>query len=176
MYLAQGIHQIYGVYRYTMCIYTVMVNLETHDAATHTDTVSEVHRTSRTRWTASDSVVGSCTKLSSKGSEAALKAGNKQNVCNKGLLESKAVLLEGRVSPNCIRTPYMTRVGQNHTFYTYIRCTYGIFSREITIHTVIYGMNIRFWPTLYMTVYLDRKISAKDAIYTSLGLARTRTI
>jgi len=30
----------------------------------------------------------------------------------------------------------------------YIRCTYGIFSREITLHTVIYGENIRFWPTL----------------------------
>jgi len=30
----------------------------------------------------------------------------------------------------------------------YIRCTYGISSREITIHTVIYGADIRFWPTL----------------------------
>jgi hypothetical protein len=29
-----------------------------------------------------------------------------------------------------------------------MRCTYGIFSREITIHTVIYGVYIRFWPTL----------------------------
>jgi hypothetical protein len=28
--------------------------------------------------------------------------------------------------------------------------TYGIFSREITIHTVIYAADIRFWPTLYM--------------------------
>jgi hypothetical protein len=25
---------------------------------------------------------------------------------------------------------------------------YGIFSREITIHTVIYSVYIRFWPTL----------------------------
>ena len=33
--------------------------------------------------------------------------------------------------------------------YTYIRCTYGNFSREITIHTVIYGVYIRFRPTLY---------------------------
>ena len=31
--------------------------------------------------------------------------------------------------------------------YRYIRCTYGIFSREITMHTVIYGADIRFWPT-----------------------------
>ena len=32
--------------------------------------------------------------------------------------------------------------------YRYIRCTYGNFGREITIHTVIYGVYIRFWPTL----------------------------
>ena len=28
------------------------------------------------------------------------------------------------------------------------RCTYGTLSREITIHTGIYGADIRFWPTL----------------------------
>jgi len=28
--------------------------------------------------------------------------------------------------------------------YRYIQCTYGKFSREITIHTVIYGADIRF--------------------------------
>jgi hypothetical protein len=27
----------------------------------------------------------------------------------------------------------------------YIRCVYGIFGREITIFTVIYGVYIRFW-------------------------------
>ena len=32
--------------------------------------------------------------------------------------------------------------------YRYTRCTHGIFSREITIHTVMYGADIRFWPTL----------------------------
>jgi len=32
----------------------------------------------------------------------------------------------------------------------YIRCTYGIFGREITKYTVIYGVYIRFWPTLHM--------------------------
>ena len=32
--------------------------------------------------------------------------------------------------------------------YRYIQCTYGIFGREITIYTVIYGADIRFWPTL----------------------------
>ena len=32
----------------------------------------------------------------------------------------------------------------------YIRCIYGILSREITIHAVIYSVHIRFWPTLYV--------------------------
>ena len=40
-----------------------------------------------------------------------------------------------------------------------IRCIYGIFGREITKYTVIYGVYIWFWPTLHiytphMTVYL----------------------
>jgi hypothetical protein len=34
------------------------------------------------------------------------------------------------------------RVGQNHIY------TYGTSGREITKYTVIYGVNIRFWPTL----------------------------
>jgi hypothetical protein len=29
-----------------------------------------------------------------------------------------------------------------------IRCIYGIFGREITEYTVIYGVYNRFWPTL----------------------------
>jgi len=44
----------------------------------------------------------------------------------------------------------MLRVGQNHIIYRYIRCTYGIFSKKITIHTVIYGADIRLWPTVVM--------------------------
>ena len=39
-----------------------------------------------------------------------------------------------------------TYIGLARTVY--IRCIYGIFGREITIHTVMYGMYIRFWPTL----------------------------
>jgi hypothetical protein len=35
----------------------------------------------------------------------------------------------------------MYRAGQNHI---YIRCIYGIFGREITKHTVIYGAYIRY--------------------------------
>ena len=33
----------------------------------------------------------------------------------------------------------------------YIRCIYGIFGREITKYTVIYGVYVRFWPTLHMS-------------------------
>ena len=32
----------------------------------------------------------------------------------------------------------------------YIRCIYGIFGREIIKYLVIYGVYIRFWPTLHM--------------------------
>jgi len=41
-------------------------------------------------------------------------------------------------------------VGLARTIYT--RCIYGIFGREITVYTVIYGAYIRFWPTVYMCV------------------------
>jgi len=37
------------------------------------------------------------------------------------------------------------RVGQNHI---YKRCVYGVFGREITKSTALYGVFIRFWPTL----------------------------
>jgi hypothetical protein len=37
------------------------------------------------------------------------------------------------------------RVGQNHK---YLRCIYGIIGRLFTKYTVIYGVYIRFWPTL----------------------------
>jgi len=35
----------------------------------------------------------------------------------------------------------------------HIRCVYGIFGRESTMYTVIYGVYVRFWPTLY--IYLS---------------------
>jgi hypothetical protein len=47
---------------------------------------------------------------------------------------------------NTSAASYINWVGQNHTFLG----IYGIFGREITIHTVIYGVYIRFWPTLFM--------------------------
>ena len=47
---------------------------------------------------------------------------------------------------------HLARVGQN---CTYIRCIYGIFGRECTIHMYIwsytvYVVHIRFWPTLHL--------------------------
>ena len=37
-------------------------------------------------------------------------------------------------------------LGLARTIFT--RCIYGIFGREITKYTVIYGVHIRLWPTL----------------------------
>jgi hypothetical protein len=49
--------------------------------------------------------------------------------------------------------PYISR---------HIPCTYGIFSREITIHTVqIYGANIQFWPALMILVILQYQTARK---------------
>ena len=44
---------------------------------------------------------------------------------------------------------YMCRVGQIHIYSVCIRCIYGIFGREVIKYMVIYGVYIRFWPTLY---------------------------
>jgi hypothetical protein len=43
-------------------------------------------------------------------------------------------------------TMVLSFVGLARTMY--IRCIHGIFGREITNYTVIYGAYIRFWPTL----------------------------
>jgi hypothetical protein len=37
--------------------------------------------------------------------------------------------------------------------HTYVWCVYGILSREITIHAVIYSVLIRFWLTLTLVSY-----------------------
>jgi len=44
-----------------------------------------------------------------------------------------------------VHAPYIYR-GLARTIC--IRCIYGIFGREITEYTVIYGADVRFWPTL----------------------------
>jgi len=40
------------------------------------------------------------------------------------------------------------RVGQNHTS----TCVYGTICRKITRYTVVFGVHIRFWPTLIQGV------------------------
>jgi len=52
-------------------------------------------------------------------------------------------------------------VVQNHVIF--IRCVYGIFSREITIHTVIYGAHIRFWPTLHTYHCVSHPVSPTNS-------------
>ena len=45
----------------------------------------------------------------------------------------------------------------------YIRCTYEIYSREITIHTVIYGVYIQLRLTLYIpTLYIKYDHSPEE--------------
>jgi len=48
----------------------------------------------------------------------------------------------------------MIRVGHNHICTVCIRY---IFGREITIYTVIYGVNMRLWPSLYMISSMDKR-------------------
>ena len=60
---------------------------------------------------------------------------------HRGKLEPLFLIYRVRV----LLATIIARVGQNHI---YIRCIHGIFGREITEFTVIYGVYIRFWPTL----------------------------
>ena len=54
-------------------------------------------------------------------------------------------------NPTIIRTyTVYVHVGLARTIY--IWCVYGFFGREITRYTVIYGVYIRFWPTLCIRV------------------------
>jgi hypothetical protein len=46
----------------------------------------------------------------------------------------------------------------------YIQCIYGIFGREITKYTVIYGAYIRFWPTLCICKKCARSCSWKSVL------------
>jgi hypothetical protein len=52
----------------------------------------------------------------------------------------------------CASTIYMVlMLGWPKSYiHTYIWCIYGISSREVTIHTVIYSAHIWFWPTLFL--------------------------
>jgi hypothetical protein len=83
-----------------------------------------------------------------------------------------------RVGQNRIYTPYITvymavflpKILYIHRIYIcfwptlYIRCTYVTF-REITIHTVIYGADIRFWSTLEILHMLRAERKRCSIIY-----------
>jgi hypothetical protein len=43
------------------------------------------------------------------------------------------------------------RVGQNHIGII-IRCIHGIFGKEITKYIVVYGVDMRLWPTPYIGI------------------------
>jgi len=61
----------------------------------------------------------------------------------------------------------------------YIRC--GTFSKNITIHTVVYSADVRFWPTLRIVngpnepacaaAFLGEKVNRKQ-VYSSIQWAR----
>ena len=74
-----------------------------------------------------------------------------------------------RINPSSFCTAITYVCGWPEPYiYRYIQCTYGIFGREIIIHTIIYGATIRFWPTLYVRCIFSifgRKIIIHSVIY-----------
>jgi hypothetical protein len=66
----------------------------------------------------------------------------------------QTVILRSRLDISCIHCPHYdfrfnfdaVYVGLAKTIHTFVRCISGIFSREITIHTVNYGVHVRSWP------------------------------
>jgi len=50
-----------------------------------------------------------------------------------------------------------TFLGLARTIYT--RCVYNIFGREITKSTAIYGVYIRFWPTLHIFKHASMRLT-----------------
>jgi hypothetical protein len=91
--------------------------------------------------------------LSSKraSSNRALQQWFKQQACTAASVQAASVQAainwkcsspQGAVSDKCIELA--------RTIYIYIRCIYGVLSREITKFTVKYGVYVRFWPTLQM--------------------------
>jgi hypothetical protein len=56
----------------------------------------------------------------------------------------------------CSSTVALLRVGHNH-ISIYVRCIYGAFGMEITKYTVIYGVYVRIWPTLSITLAAKKR-------------------
>jgi len=63
-----------------------------------------------------------------------------------------------------------------------IRCIYGTFGREITKYTVIYGVYIRFWPTLpipsvtYVHTHTHTLLTHSSTLTVALTLTVARTL
>ena len=51
----------------------------------------------------------------------------------------------------------------------HIRCIYGIFGREIIKYTVIYGVYIRFWPTLVVRNFFKHRILSSQRLNCSFS-------
>ena len=66
-----------------------------------------------------------------------------------------------------------TCVGLARTIY--IRCIYRIFGREITKYTVIYGVYVRFWPTLHMCTWMHTYNKQRGYVMHTPTLAFTHT-
>jgi hypothetical protein len=57
----------------------------------------------------------------------------------------EAFVTQTKLNMHCFLMLVMYRVGQNHIYiyiHIFIQCIYGIFGREITKYTVIYGVYI----------------------------------
>ena len=74
--------------------------------------------------------------------------------------QQRFTLVACRISPSCNMPLHYTCVGLARTMY--IRCIYGIFGRELIKYTVIYGVYIRFWPTLHMRQVGDLLVGWRD--------------
>jgi hypothetical protein len=61
-----------------------------------------------------------------------------------------------------------------HTIRTHIRCIYGDFSRDNTLFTVIYGVHIRFWPTLVIRRICIACRIVFNAYFTVLNVSNAR--
>ena len=57
-----------------------------------------------------------------------------------------------------------SRVGQNHIYTVHIRYFCGIFDRDITKYTVIYGVYIRFRPTPSISEQTDNGVQAESRL------------
>ena len=68
-----------------------------------------------------------------------------------------------------MKKPHISSYGQN-PFFTYNVPIYGIFGREITEYTVIYGVIIRLWPTLHISIKKKQRGVERCAVFSRLSV------